>query len=87
MKTILLKGKSSLWKSDLLALQALFLLPQQGWDDVGYHGSPEVKTPNIDKLASEGVILNDYYVQPICTPTRSALMTGRYPIRNGKILK
>eukprot|EP00794_Sanderia_malayensis_P018116 gene18116-19926_t len=54
-----------------------------GWDDVGFHGSPEVKTPNIDRLAKKGVILNQYYVQPICTPTRSALLTGRYPIRNG----
>ena len=54
-----------------------------GWSDVGFHGSV-IKTPNIDKLASEGVILDNYYVQPLCTPTRSALMTGRYPIHTGK---
>ena len=53
-----------------------------GWSDVGFHGS-KIQTPNIDKLASEGVVLDNYYVLPICTPTRSALMTGRYPIHTG----
>ena len=55
-----------------------------GWSDVGFHGS-KIQTPNIDKLAAEGVILDNYYVLPICTPTRSALMTGMYPIHTGKI--
>jgi arylsulfatase A-like enzyme len=50
---------------------------------VGFHGS-EIKTPNIDKLAYDGVILNNYYVSPICTPTRGSLMTGRHPIHLGK---
>ena len=54
-----------------------------GWSDVGFHGS-KIRTPNIDKLASEGVILDNYYVMPICTPTRSALLTGMYPIHTGK---
>ena len=53
-----------------------------GWGDVGYHGS-EIKTPNIDALATSGVRLNQFYVQPVCTPTRAALLTGRYPIRYG----
>ena len=51
---------------------------------MGYHGS-KIHTPNIDRLASEGVILDNYYVQPICSPTRSALMSGRYPIHTGKL--
>ena len=55
-----------------------------GWSDVGFHGS-KIQTPNIDKLASEGVKLDNYYVLPICTPTRSALMTGRYPIHTGEL--
>ena len=55
-----------------------------GWSDVGFHGS-KIQTPNIDKLASEGVVLDNYYVLPICTPTRSALMSGRYPIHTGEL--
>ena len=54
------------------------------WSDVGFHGS-KIQTPNIDKLAAEGVVLDNYYVLPLCTPTRSALMTGRYPIHTGEL--
>ena len=53
-----------------------------GWKDVGFHGS-DIKTPNIDKLAETGARLEEYYVQPMCTPTRAAFMTGRYPFRYG----
>lgn len=53
-----------------------------GWKDVGFHGS-DIKTPNIDKLATEGARLDQFYAQPMCTPTRAALMTGRYPLRYG----
>lgn len=53
-----------------------------GWKDVGFHGS-DIQTPNIDKLAKGGVILEQFYAQPMCTPSRAALMTGRYPHRYG----
>jgi arylsulfatase A-like enzyme len=54
----------------------------QGWKDVGFHGS-DIKTPNIDALAAGGAKLEHFYAQPMCTPTRAALMTGRYPFRYG----
>ncbi|MHB8970709.1 MAG: arylsulfatase B [Pirellulaceae bacterium] len=53
-----------------------------GWADVGFHGG-EIKTPNLDKLAASGARLEQFYVQSVCTPTRSALLTGRYPLRFG----
>ena len=53
-----------------------------GWKDVGYHGS-DIKTPNIDELAQTGARLEQFYSQQICTPSRAALMTGRYPLRYG----
>ncbi len=53
-----------------------------GWKDVGFHGS-DIKTPSIDKLAQTGARLEQFYAQPMCTPTRAALMTGRYPFRYG----
>ena len=54
-----------------------------GWKDVGFNGATDIKTPNIDKLAGTGAKLTQFYVQPMCTPTRAALMTGRYPFRYG----
>ena len=54
----------------------------QGWKDVGYHGS-DIQTPNIDTLANGGARMEQFYAQPMCTPTRAALMTGRYPFRYG----
>ncbi|KAM9338316.1 arylsulfatase B [Symphorus nematophorus] len=53
-----------------------------GWYDVGYHRS-EINTPNLDKLSAGGVRLENYYVQPLCTPSRNQLMTGRYQIHTG----
>jgi arylsulfatase A-like enzyme len=54
----------------------------QGWKDVGFHGS-DIRTPNLDKLAQSGARLEQFYAQPMCTPTRACLMTGRYPFRYG----
>lgn len=52
------------------------LTDDQGYHDVGYHGS-DIETPTLDRLAAEGVKLENYYIQPICTPSRSQLLTGR----------
>ena len=62
------------------------LMDDTGFNDIGYQQTNRtvpIRTPRIDALASEGVKLSNYYVQPICTPTRAALMTGRYPFRYG----
>jgi arylsulfatase A-like enzyme len=53
-----------------------------GWKDVGFHGS-DIKTPNLDALAAKGAKLEQFYAQPMCTPTRAAIITGRYPMRYG----
>jgi arylsulfatase A-like enzyme len=60
-----------------------FLIDDLGRCDVGFMGGTEIKTPNIDKLAAAGARLDQFYVQPVCSPTRAALMTGRYPMRHG----
>lgn len=48
----------------------------QGFNDIGYHNK-DIHTPTLDKLAAEGVKLENYYIQPICTPSRSQFITGR----------
>lgn len=58
----------------------IFLADDLGWRDVGYHDS-EIRTLNIDRLASEGVRFERAYSYPVCSPTRSGLMTGRSPMR------
>ncbi len=62
----------------------LIVADDLGWNDVGYHGS-EIETPHIDRLAREGLELDRFYVQPSCSPTRAALMTGKSPLRLGVI--
>lgn len=61
----------------------IFILADDlGGGDVGWRGG-EIKTPHLDRLALTGVALDAFYVQPVCSPTRAALLTGRYPIRYG----
>ena len=61
----------------------LILADDLGLTDVGFAGGREIQTPNLDALARRGVVLRQFYVQASCSPTRAALLTGRYPIRYG----
>ncbi|MCO6458085.1 MAG: arylsulfatase [Pirellulaceae bacterium] len=61
----------------------VILADDLGYADCGFSGGREIRTPHLDKLAAAGVVLESHYVQPVCSPTRAALMTGRYPIRYG----
>jgi len=54
-----------------------------GWRDVGFNGAADIRTPNLDALAEGGAKFTQFYTQSMCTPTRAALMTGRYPFRYG----
>jgi arylsulfatase A-like enzyme len=81
----LLVLSASLFAAPTVALRpniVLILSDDHGWADVGWH-SPEIKTPNLDKLAYAGARLEQFYAQPACSPARAALMTGRYPMRHG----
>ena len=60
-----------------------FLIDDLGFADCGFNGGKEIKTPNIDRLAQSGAIIDSHYVQPVCSPTRSTLLTGRYPTQTG----
>ncbi len=61
----------------------LIMTDDQGYGDVGAHGNSMIRTPHLDQLYSESVRLTDYHVDPTCSPTRSALMSGRYATRTG----
>ncbi len=79
---------SSVWLSVALAAEnhpnILFILADDlGYADVGFTGGKDIKTPHIDALAAAGARLEQFYVQPVCSPTRASLMTGRYPMRYG----
>ncbi|MEQ1829505.1 MAG: arylsulfatase [Pirellula sp.] len=61
----------------------VFLADDAGWGDYGFSGNQQVKTPNIDSIAKEGVSLDRFFVCPVCSPTRAEFLTGRYHPRGG----
>ena len=61
----------------------LVFIDDMGYGDIGAFGSTDNRTPEIDAMANEGMKLTSFYAHPVCTPSRAALMTGSYPIRNG----
>lgn len=61
----------------------LLLADDLGYGDLSCYGSSEIHTPNIDRMAEEGARLKEFYAFPTCTPSRAALLTGRYPLRSG----
>jgi arylsulfatase A-like enzyme len=61
----------------------VFLSDDMGWDQPGFHGGKDAPTPHMDSLAREGVKLTQFYVQPVCTPSRGCLLTGRYAWKTG----
>lgn len=63
----------------------LVMSDDQGFGDLGVHGNPKLKTPNLDRFAKQSVELTQFYVCPVCSPTRASLMTGRYNYRTGVV--
>jgi arylsulfatase A-like enzyme len=61
----------------------VFLADDAGWGDYGIHGNGDVRTPNIDSIATRGVRFENFYVCPVCSPTRAEFLTGRYHLRGG----
>ncbi len=61
----------------------LIMTDDQGHGDLGFHGNPDIKTPTLDSLAMISTRFTQFYVSPVCAPTRASLMTGRYSIRTG----
>lgn len=61
----------------------LIMTDDQGYGDLGCHGHPILKTPHLDQLHADSIRLTNFHVSPFCTPTRAALMTGRYPAHTG----
>jgi arylsulfatase A-like enzyme len=63
----------------------IILTDDQGHGDLGFHGNPVIKTPNLDRLAKQSVRMKNFYVSPVCSPTRASLLTGRYNYRTGVV--
>ena len=74
-----LHGQSSSTKPNIV----IILTDDQGWGDLSIHGNTNLQTPNIDRLAKGGARFNNFFVSPVCSPTRAEFLTGRYHPRTG----
>jgi arylsulfatase A-like enzyme len=63
----------------------IVITDDQGFGDLGAHGNPVLKTPSLDTFAKQSVWLKNFYVSPVCSPTRSSLLTGQYNYRTGVV--
>ncbi len=63
----------------------IVITDDQGHGDLGFHGNPIIKTPNLDRLARQSLRMKHFFVCPVCSPTRSSLLTGRYNYRTGVV--
>jgi arylsulfatase A-like enzyme len=61
----------------------LIMSDDHGWGDVGFNGNRRIETPHLDRMATEGMVMERFYASPICSPTRGSVLTGRHPLRYG----
>jgi len=83
MKLLLLSTMSVSQASPSPRHVLMVVIDDLGFDDLGFRNEGQIKTPNFNKLHADGIELGQYYVQPSCSPTRAALLTGRKPLHTG----
>ncbi|KAL2088478.1 hypothetical protein ACEWY4_015377 [Coilia grayii] len=86
--TCLLGLVCSVWTGDDFSAPTpniiIMLMDDMGWGDLGVFGQPSKETPNLDRMAAEGMLFPNFYTaNPLCSPSRASLLTGRLPVRNG----
>jgi len=81
MKSLILTLLLSTWAAAAQPNFIIIFTDDQGYQDLGCYGSPDIKTPRLDQMAKEGLRFTNFYAQTVCGPSRGALMTGCYPIR------
>ena len=80
----LLANAPAVVQAETLPNLVIILADDLGYGDLSCYGHPSIRTPNLDRMASQGMRFTDFYVAAcVCTPSRAALLTGRLPIRSG----